>query len=235
MGVAGCKKTIRYDAGARKKGNDWPPFGHTMIGHLRIKQFDAAIRDVVRQQVPGDIVELGVWRGGACIYARGLLEALGDTTRKVYLFDIFGLVPGKRVYAASSDFLAVSLEQVKHNFEKYGLLDDRVVFVKGLFRDTVKSDTVGDFVSVLRLDGNFYDSYQDALYAYYEKVPVGGYVIFDDIGSHPPVQEAWRDFQQDQEFKEKLVPIDDHGAYFRKTQEVRVHQDRKRPSHDVNT
>lgn len=42
-------------------------------------------------------------------------------------------------------------------------------------------------IAVLRVDGNFYDSYQDAMYYMYDVVRIGGIMIFDDVMSHPPV------------------------------------------------
>ena len=92
-------------------------------------------------------------------------------------------------------------------------------------------------IAVLRLDGNFYDSHQDALYALYEAVPVGGYVIFDDIRSHVAVKEAWADFCKDQGIVEKLELVDDtdpNGAWFKKSRAVVVDHAKRRPNRDVN-
>jgi O-methyltransferase len=93
--------------------------------------------------------------------------------------DAFEAIPGYG--AAIASYLETSLATVEHNFAKYGLYDDRVKFFKGLFKDTVpafRQQHNESKIAVLRIDGNFYDSYQDALYYLYELVPVGGYVIF---------------------------------------------------------
>ena len=58
--------------------------------------------------------------------------------------------------------LAVSLETVQANFARYGLLDDQVKFLKGWFRDTLPTAPV-DALSVMRLDGDLYESTMDAL------------------------------------------------------------------------
>ena len=74
------------------------------------------------------------------------------------------------------------LEKVQGAFETFGLNNDNIHYVKGLFSDTVKEWVDRkDPIAVLRVDGNFYASYQDVLYAVYENVPVGGIVIFDDL------------------------------------------------------
>ena len=36
-------------------------------------------------------------------------------------------------------------------------------------------------IAILQLDRNFHDAHQDALYYLYNFVPVGGYVILDDL------------------------------------------------------
>ena len=81
----------------------------------------------------------------------------------------------------------------------------------GLFQKTVpliESDPLLNKIAVFRIDGNFYDSYADALYYGYEKVPVGGIVIFDDVFSHAAVMRAWVDFKGDQGLPETLNRID---------------------------
>ena len=77
-------------------------------------------------------------------------------------------------------------------------------------------------IAVLRIDGNFYPSYQDALYHLYDRVPVGGIVILDDVLSHSAVMQFWKDFRHDQGLPEKLVRIDKMSAWFRKQKDVRV-------------
>jgi len=84
------------------------------------------------------------------------------------------------------------------------------------------------------VDGNFYDSYQDAMYYLYDRVPVGGYVIFDDIFSHPHVMRFWKDFQSDQGVAETLHRIDLHSGYFHKTRAVAVDKSRMRSARDAN-
>lgn len=87
---------------------------------------------------------------------------------------------------------------------------------------------------MLRIDGNFYDSYQDAMYYLYEYVPVGGFVIFDDYFTHPPAQRFWADWKRDQGAPEELTRIDHHSGYFRKTMEVQVDMARMHPPQDAN-
>jgi len=235
-----CNVTKPFNASLREDGADWPPFGHTMVGHLRLRNVRTAIEETIANHIPGDFVELGVWRGGTCIYAKALYDVAGEVSRKVHLFDAFGEVPAfdaNPVYKERSKFLAVSMEAVKHNFEKYGVLDDGVQFHKGLFKDTLPAFIASDpqqQVAVLRIDGNFYDSYQDALYSLYPMVPVGGIVIFDDVGEDGTPMRAWLDFKSDNGLPEKLSKIDHSGRWFRKEKDTKIDPQKRRPPRDAN-
>jgi len=223
-----------YDKKLREGGEDWPSVGHTMVGHKRLRNIRLAIDSVVTNNVPGSFVELGVWRGGACIYARALLNTLNQRQRKVFVFDAFETLHD---YGARASFLAVSEAQVRHNFEKYGLFDEQnVFFLKGLFKNTTPTfhKTNTEPIAVLRVDGNFYDSHQDAMYNLYEFVPVGGFVIFDDIRSHPAVQRFWSDFKREQNIPEDFIVVDANCGYFRKTKDVKLDWKFIRPPQDVN-
>jgi hypothetical protein len=98
------------------------------------------LEDIIKNDVPGDTIETGVWRGGACIFMRAILKAYNDTSRKVWVADSFEGLPRPNIKKYPQDKgldlsvckeLAISLDQVKDNFNAYGLLDDQVSFLKG--------------------------------------------------------------------------------------------------------
>lgn len=209
----------------RLRGNDWPgEVGHTMVGHLRLRNIRELLFRVIAQDVEGDFAEFGVWRGGSCIYAAGLFHVLGIRDRQVHVFDAFGKLNSETGgYGPNDNYLAVSELQVRFNFWKYGLLvDDNVKFYRGLFQDTapIFSEALQQSkrkLSILRIDGNFYASYMAVLESLFDLVSKNGYVIFDDIRSHSDVQKAWTDFQKSREVEIPLTFIDDHSAYFQKS------------------
>jgi O-methyltransferase len=195
-----------------------------MIGLRRLDNLQQCITDVLDHEVPGDIIETGVWRGGAMIFARGVLKAFGDTQRTVWCADSFeGLPrPNADAYPADRDdlhhidqMLAVSLEQVRSNFQRYGLLDAQVRFLKGWFRDTLPTAPI-ESIAVLRLDGDMYESTIDALGALYSKLSVGGYVIIDDYG-WPACKQAVEDYRRDNRINDRVIEIDASGAYWQRT------------------
>jgi hypothetical protein len=212
-----------FNAERRLEGLDWPPSAHTMIGWKRLNNFQQCIETALRENVPGDIIECGVWRGGASILARAVLKAHGVTNRKIWLADSFqGLPPprGEFPHDADSDlhtnpFLAVSLEQVKQNFERYGLLDEQVQFLEGWFSDALPMAPL-ERLAVIRLDGDMYESTMDALTNLYPKLAPGGFLIVDDYGAVPACKKAIREYRQQAGIREEIVPIDWAGVFWRK-------------------
>ncbi len=211
-----------FDRGAREIGMDWPARAHSMIGQKRMLQLQRAAEFVLEREIPGDFIETGVWRGGACILLRAVLKAHGVTSRRVWLADSFeGLPPpDPEHYPADSGdtlytypVLAVSLETVRDNFARYGLLDDQVVFLKGWFRDTLATAPI-DRLAILRLDGDLYESTIQALTALYDKVSVGGFVIVDDYGVFPNCRAAITDFRQSRGIRGRMHDVDGTAVFW---------------------
>jgi len=192
-----------FQAELRRQGWDWPAIAHTMIGVERLENVRQLAQKVIDETIPGDFIETGVWRGGCCILMRGVLKANGIKDRRVYAADSFaGLPPpDPTIYPQDQGWdlhvhkeLAISLEEVKDNFSRYGLLDDQVVFVKGFFSDTLPTLKAGPF-SLIRLDGDLYESTHVALEALYPKLSPGGFIIIDDYKLIPPCQRAVDDYR----------------------------------------
>jgi len=235
----GCYIPILTNMNAHMRlcGNDWPPFGFTMVGLQRLVNVAQLVSSVVAAGVQGDFAELGVWRGGVCIMAQRLFSLLEPSNmRKIHAFDAFEKLPG---YGSASAFLENSATDVQNNFKTMGAWTRHVKFHVGLFQETARAfraehDVARTRLAILRIDGNFYDSYQDALYQMYEYVPVGGYVIFDDVMSHRAVMACWIDFKTDQGLPETLTRIDKHSAYFQKIVDTRIDPTKQHPPQDVN-
>lgn len=205
----------------RAWGGDWPKHAETMIGHVRLDNIEECARTVFADKVPGDFLEAGVWRGGACIFMRALLE-LESSYRVVWVADSFaGLPPpdqhrypidaGDGHYTVAE--LRVSIDEVRKNFERYGLLDDRVRFIKGWFKDTLPGPVRQ--LAILRLDGDMYESTIQTLDALYDRVSPGGFTIVDDY-SLKGARTATDDFRARRGIQEPLVAIDWTGVFWRK-------------------
>jgi len=204
-------------------GDVLPLTGETMIGRARLDNVQDCIERVVAQDVPGDFIETGVWRGGASIFMRGVLRALEVSDRRVWVADSFrGLPPPSAdVPADAGDELhrvpelAVSADTVRENFRRYGLLDDQVVFVEGWFRDTLPA-LKQERWAIVRLDGDMYESTTDALDSLYPRLSTGGFVIVDD-GALPACRAAVDDFRARHVISEPLREIDWTGLFWQRT------------------
>jgi O-methyltransferase len=213
-----------FDPELRALGRDWPTEAETMVGLRRLDSLQDCIIAVLEEDIPGDLVEAGVWRGGCGIFMRAVLSAFGDGGRAVWLADSFEGLPNPSPHEYPRDagdphwqftpYLGVSLETVKANLQRYELLDDRVRFLPGWFRDTLPTAPI-EHISVLRLDGDMYESTHQALAALYPKVSPGGFVIIDDYGVLPNCRLAVEDFRAAHEIHEPIVPIDWSGVYWR--------------------
>ncbi|CAO4146863.1 TylF/MycF family methyltransferase [Methylorubrum extorquens] len=213
-----------FDPDRRLIGRDWPRTAVTMIGTARMRNLRRLLETALDDGVEGDVLEAGVWRGGACIYMRGILAARGVVDRTVWVADSFaGLPPpdAERHPADQGDEhhtveeLAISLDSVRGNFERFGLLDDRVAFLPGWFKDTLPKAPV-ERLAVLRLDGDMYGSTIDTLEALYDKVSPGGFVIVDDY-ILKACRAAVDDYRAQQNIDEPIVSVDGAAVYWRKT------------------
>lgn len=221
-------RKVPFDKEARDAGRDWPADAETMIGMQRLTSLQHCIETVLQDDVPGDLVECGVWRGGASILMRAVLAAYGDEKRNVWLCDSFEGVPppDEENYVAdkiprfnlglhhAAPVLAVTQEQVKANFERYGLLDDQVRFIPGWFKDTLHKAPI-EQISVLRLDGDLYESTIQALEPLYPKLSPGGYCIIDDYNLEY-CRKAVADYRSQHGITAEIIDIDGYGAYWRK-------------------
>ena len=210
--------------GLYEEGGGWPVSGLTMLGERRLEHLQRATETVLEEGVPGDLIETGVWRGGATILMRAVLQAYGVTDRTVWVADSFEGVPvadaerapadgGDRLSAQTA--LAVGLEEVRRNFDAYGLLDDQVRFLPGWFRDTLPTLKDRQW-AIVRLDGDLYESTMDGLVNLYPSLAPGGYLIVDDWGAMPPCRQAVEDYRREHSITERIRGIDWTGAYWRK-------------------
>ncbi len=209
----------------RDLGLDWPPEAETMIGMQRLTSLQHCVETVLADDIPGDLIECGVWRGGACILMRAVLEAYGDETRSVWLADSFAGVPRSDPENYKADkglrldlfkgVLGVPETEVKANFERYGLLDDRVRFIPGWFKDTLHDAPI-DRIAVLRLDGDLYESTIQALDPLYPRLSPGGFCIIDDYHAVKACRQAVTDYREQHGISAEIVEIDGTGVFWRK-------------------
>jgi O-methyltransferase len=192
----------------------------TMLAPLILDNVEYCINQCDINKIEGDFVETGVWKGGAVILAYNLYKKSGQE-RKVYAYDSFEGLPkpnAEKYPVDEGDIhwtlqeLAVSIENVKENFELFSPIDDSVIFIKGWFKDTIPNNTI-EKISVLRLDGDMYESTIDVLDYLYPKLSVGGFCIIDDF-AHKGANAAVMDYRRDHLIDDEIFVIDStKGSY----------------------
>lgn len=213
-----------FDPDKRRNGLDWPLVADTMIGLKRLDNIQSCMEAVEKDGVPGDLIETGVWRGGAVIFMRAVLEDLGNKERMVWVADSFQGLPapdpdnypadrGSRFHQYSQ--LAVGEQEVVHNFERYGLYDQRVKLLKGWFSETLPKAPIQK-LSLIRLDGDMYESTMDALTNLYPKLSPGGFVIVDDYAIDA-CRAAVDEYRKKMGITDKIVDIDQSSVFWRST------------------
>ncbi len=216
--------TEEFDAERRLTGRDWPKSAVTMIGTARMRNVRRLVETTLAEGVAGDLLEAGVWRGGACIYMRGILAAHAVRNRTVWVADSFAGLPkpDETLYPADRgdthntiDALCISLAQVKDNFSRFGLLDEQVAFLPGWFKDTLPQAPI-ERLSVLRLDGDMYGSTMETLEALYDKVSRGGFIIVDDY-LLPACCQAVNDFRKERAINDAIQDVDGAAVYWRRS------------------
>jgi O-methyltransferase len=216
-------RPVHFDPATRESGKDWPVNAESMLSRQRLDNIRQCVESVLRDGVPGDLIEAGTWRGGAAIYMRAILQAHGVGDRTVWVADSFaGLPPPDTVkypgdagddHSTLLDLIA-PFEAVEENFRKYRLLDSQVRFLKGWFSETLESAPI-EKLAVARLDGDMYSSTTESLNALYPKLSAGGYCIIDDYNL-PGAKQATDDYRKSHAISETLIPIDWTGVYWRK-------------------
>lgn len=262
----------RFRLEYRVVGEDGPTAAHTMVGMKRLDNIQSCLEQVLKNNVPGDVIETGVLSGGCTIFMRAILKAYKDTQCRVFVCDSFMAHPttpapkiaqwalkaaasvpdktfqrelfhllqavnpvkslpeaknpsdemvnyvmqilqnGDRMAVATRD---TSLEGVKSNFARYGLLDEQVVFVKGYFSETLPHLDAEAF-SVIRLDGDLYESTMDALNCLYPKLSRGGFCIIDDFSSFTDCRNAVESYRREHGIADPIQTVDHQAVFWQK-------------------
>ncbi len=178
---------------------------YTMTSIEALYALYSAIKYLHRSSISGDIVECGVWRGGSMMMAALTLLTLGDTGRRLVLFDTFAGHPRpdpdrdskanydewarRRRTEQSSDWAYASIEEVRANIESTGYPMARVVLIKGVVEETIVPNAP-EVIALLRLDTDWYRPTVHELEQLYPRLTNRGVLIIDDYGAMPGVKQA---------------------------------------------
>ena len=193
----------------------------TLLTKGQLDLIETLILTLEEQGVPGDLIEAGVWRGGAIILMRALLDAYGIAGRKVVAADSFAGIPMNARATNDpvdswNDRWVAPLEEVQQSIRRLGLLDDRIEFVVGFFSDSLRK-LAGRKFALARLDSDSYDSVETSLDHLYPSLSKGGIVIIDDWHL-AGCRQAVEDYRARHGIDDAIVEHE-HNAYWVKRQE----------------
>jgi len=197
---------------------------HTLSNPQQMDNVQYCVETALQDQVEGDLIETGVFRGGQTILMRGILKAYGVTNRRVFVADSFEGLPVPTTVVSdvvAHDFLSlvhhfkVTSDEVQTNFANYGLLDDQVCFLKGWFADTLPSAPI-EKLAVMRLDGDYYESTMDALNHLYPKLSRGGFVIIDDYGQPVGCRQAVTEYRERHSISDPIQDVEGRTVFWRR-------------------
>ncbi len=202
---------------------------NTMTSPERIFSLIEAVRYVVKNNIEGDIVECGVWKGGSMMAVAETLKVLDNTNRNLYLYDTYeGMsAPTEHDITYNGDNAKLllnsntdkeqnlvwaygALEIVKQNMQLTGYPADKITYVKGKVEDTIPQ-TVPKKIAILRLDTDWYESTKHELLHLFPLLVNGGVLILDDYGHWAGAKKAVDEFLNEYPHPVLLNRIDETG------------------------
>lgn len=187
--------------------------GYTMTSPERIVNVIDSVEYIVKNNIDGDFVECGVWKGGCVMAAIYTLIKLDELDRNIYLYDTFeGMtVPTNddvafsgdkaidvynELYQNDEDWCGASLQEVQGNIKKLEYPEDKIHFIQGNVEETIPK-AVPEKISLLRLDTDWYKSTKHELENLYPLVSEGGVIIIDDYGHWAGARKAVDEYIED--------------------------------------
>lgn len=208
---------------------------YTMTYVQRMYALYQAVKFIEQNNIEGDIVECGVWKGGSCMLVAKMLAQLGKTNRKIYMYDTFeGMVrptdkdvevrdsgvyakdiyksmkDKNEFYAGTKNWAESPLDEVKANMEKTGYPMQNIIFVQGKVEDTIPTNHPQK-IALLRLDTDWFDSTWCEMNYLYPKLAEKGVLIIDDYGHWQGAKDAVDKYFQENNINLLLNKIDYSG------------------------
>jgi O-methyltransferase len=204
----------------------------TMTSPERLFALCQAVRYVVDNKIPGDIVECGVWKGGSMMAVAKTLKSLNEDSRHLYLFDTFegmtapsehdvdfmGVDASKQLVSSTKQEMAAKdsiwcyapLEEVKSAVYSVGYDLNKIHFIKGKVEDTIPNESPAT-IALLRLDTDWYESTHHELINLFPRISSGGVIIIDDYGHWQGARKAVDEYIKDNKIQILLNRIDSTG------------------------
>lgn len=199
----------------------------TLIEEPFFKSIVPTIDQICRDKVEGDIVMVGVFKGGAALYLWSLFKEKGFEG-KLWLFDSFKGFNQQRLTKAkdiesisvfgSNEYFQTksSAIGVKTLFEKFELEQD-VHIIEGFIEDTLKTASINK-IAFLHIDVDAYDPTLFALEQLYPKLMLNGWCVLDDYEvSIFGCKEAVDNYRETSQISNEIILFGTYPAGWKKT------------------
>lgn len=177
---------------------------YTMVGIERCYALYSSVKYILQNNIEGDFVECGVWKGGSSMTVAYMLQQAKITDRKIYLYDTFaGMTkPGENDGEFEKDewekmkqedginsWCYASYKEVEANMKSTGYPIENVKLIKGKVEDSIPWN-MPEKISLLRLDTDWYESTKHELIHLFPILEKSGVLIIDDYGAWPGAKKA---------------------------------------------
>ncbi|MCB9225112.1 MAG: TylF/MycF/NovP-related O-methyltransferase [Crocinitomicaceae bacterium] len=208
---------------------------YTMTSVERMYALYNATKYVIENNIPGDFVECGVWKGGSSLLIALILKENSISNRKIYLYDTFegmsepttndvdftGATAEKQLSDSdienqSSVWCYSGMDEVKKNFTDHQIDLKNIEFVKGKVEETIPQ-TIPSAIALLRLDTDWYESTKHEMDHLYPLLENKGVLIIDDYGHWKGCRKAIDEYFESKQIKPLINRIDYTGRLIIKT------------------
>lgn len=207
----------------------------TLTSTERIVCLIRATKYIIENGIEGDFVECGVWRGGSMMVVAHTLKRMGETTRKLYLYDTFAGMsqPTEKdirfdgvsaeeiietVYKDASAWCYADKQDVTKNLLSTGYPESNILLIEGKVEETIPRTSPAR-ICLLRLDTDWYESTLHELTHLYPKLVKNGVLLIDDYGHWRGSKQATDEYFQQAAIKPFLHRVDYTGRITVKTEE----------------
>lgn len=202
----------------------------TMTSVERMYSLYKSVSYILRNNIPGDFIECGVWKGGSALLIAKMLANRNITNRKVILYDTYEgmsepsendkdyaginateLLDNASISVQESVWCYSSFEEVKHNLALSGLREKNLIMIKGKVEDTIPTQLPTTVIALLRLDTDWYESTKHELNYLYPLLVKDGVLIIDDYGHWEGCRKAVDEYIEENNLQLLLNRIDNTG------------------------
>lgn len=208
----------------------------TMTSPERMYSLYQGVDYVLKNNIQGDFVECGVWRGGSSMLIASMLKRRNIRDRKLFMYDTYEgmsaptaddmdfagrkadtLLKANVTNKETSVWCLADLQDVKNNMLKTGLPEDQIIYVQGKVEETLPGIMPGAEIALLRLDTDWYESTLHELIHLYPNLVTNGVLIIDDYGHWQGCRKAVDEYFQQNGISLLLQRIDYTGRIAIKT------------------